>query len=92
MALILGFLEAGYSDRLLLSSDTRKDYSRVARFVKQLQAAGVSDAMLHTIQVDNPRGFLAFAEVVGAVIDARVRRCSQGSEDGQKRRIHDPEA
>jgi len=33
VALILGFLEAGYSDRLLLSSDTRRDYSRVARFV-----------------------------------------------------------
>jgi phosphotriesterase-related protein len=60
VALILGFLEAGYSDRLLLSSDTRRDYSRVARFVKQLQAAGVSDAVLHTIQVDNPRAFLAF--------------------------------
>ena len=27
---------------------------------KQLQAAGVSDAMLRTIQVDNPRRFLAF--------------------------------
>ena len=34
--------------------------SKVARFVKQLQAAGVSDAMLHTIRVDNPRTFLAF--------------------------------
>jgi len=60
VALILGFLEAGYSDHLLLASDTRRDYSRVARFVKQLMAAGVSDAMLHTIQVDNPRRFLAF--------------------------------
>ena len=60
VALILGFLEAGYSDHLLLSSDTRRDYSKVARFVKQLQAAGVSDATLHTIQSDNPRRFLAF--------------------------------
>ena len=60
VALILGFLEAGYSDHLLLASDTRRDYSRVARFVKQLQAAGVSEAILHTIQVDNPRRFLAF--------------------------------
>lgn len=60
VALILGFLEAGYSDHLLLSSDTRRDYSKVARFVKQLQAAGVSDATLHTIQTDNPRRFLAF--------------------------------
>ena len=60
VALILGFLDAGYADRLLLSSDTRRDYSKVARFAKQLQAAGVSEAMLHAIQVDNPRAFLAF--------------------------------
>jgi predicted metal-dependent phosphotriesterase family hydrolase len=60
VALILGFLEAGHADHLLLSSDTRRDYSKVARFVKQLQAAGVSDGLLHTIQVDNPRRFLAF--------------------------------
>jgi phosphotriesterase-related protein len=58
--LILAFLEAGYVDQLLLSSDTRKDYGKVARFVQQLRAAGVSDAMLHTIQADNPRRFLAF--------------------------------
>jgi predicted metal-dependent phosphotriesterase family hydrolase len=60
VALILGFLEAGYADHLLLASDTRRDYRRVARFVKQLQAAGVSDSMLRAIQVDNPRKFLAF--------------------------------
>lgn len=60
VALILAFLEAGYLEHLLLSSDTRKDFSKVARFVQQLSKAGVSDAMLHTIQVDNPRRFLAF--------------------------------
>jgi phosphotriesterase-related protein len=60
VALIRAFLEAGYADHLLLSSDTRKDYSRVARFVKQLQAAGVGGDVLHSIQVDNPRRFLAF--------------------------------
>jgi phosphotriesterase-related protein len=60
VALILAFLEAGNGEHLLLSSDTRRDYSKVSRFVKQLEAAGVSDAMLHTIQVDNPRRFLAF--------------------------------
>ena len=32
----------------------------VRKGVKQLHAAGVSDAVLHTIQVDNPRRFLAF--------------------------------
>jgi phosphotriesterase-related protein len=60
VALVLAFLEAGYVDQLLLSSDTRRDFNKVGRFVKQLKAAGVSDAMLHTIQVDNPRRFLAF--------------------------------
>src|SRR5262249_25888575 len=60
VALIVGFLDAGYLDRLLLSSDTRRDFGKVARFVRQLRAAGVSDAVLHTIQVDNPRRFLAF--------------------------------
>lgn len=60
VALILAFLEAGYVGHLLLASDTRRDFNKVARFVKQLQAAGVTDAMLRTIQVDNPRRFLAF--------------------------------
>lgn len=60
VALVLGFLEAGYVEHLLLSSDTRRDFGRVARFVKQLQASGVSDAMRQTILTDNPRRFLAF--------------------------------
>jgi len=60
VALILAFLEAGYGNRLLLSSDTRRDYNKVARFARQLQAAGVGEATLHTILVDNPRRFLAF--------------------------------
>ena len=60
VALILAFLEAGHVDRLLLASDTRRDFNKTGRFVKQLQAAGVSEAMLRTIQVDNPRRFLAF--------------------------------
>ena len=35
---------------------------RVVKGVKfqQLRDAGVSEAMLHTVQVDNPRRFLAF--------------------------------
>jgi len=60
VALILAFLEAGHLEHLLLSSDTRSDYLKVNRFSEQLQAAGVSEAMLHTIMVDNPRRFLAF--------------------------------
>ena len=58
--LILAFLEAGHLEHLLLSSDTRSDFLKVARFTEQLQGAGVSEAMLHTIMVDNPRRFLAF--------------------------------
>ena len=57
---ILAFLEAGYVDHLLLSSDTRKDFNRVARFVVQLRGAGVKDETLHHILADNPRRFLAF--------------------------------
>jgi phosphotriesterase-related protein len=60
VALIQGFLDAGYVDHLLLSSDTRRDFGKVARFLKELRAAGVSDAMLHTVRFDNPRRFLAF--------------------------------
>jgi phosphotriesterase-related protein len=60
VARVLRFLEAGYVEQLLLSSDTRKDFGRVARFFKQLQVAGVSDGMRQTILVDNPRRFLAF--------------------------------
>ena len=60
VAVVLALLDAGYSDHLLLSSDTRRDFGRVARFVKQLRTAGVGDAVLQTIQVDNPRRFLAF--------------------------------
>ena len=58
--MIVGFLEAGYAAQLLLSSDTRRDFGKVARFVKQLRAAGVDDAVLRAVQADNPRRFLAF--------------------------------
>jgi predicted metal-dependent phosphotriesterase family hydrolase len=58
--LVRAFVEAGYVEHLLLSSDTRKDYTKVARFVEQLRTAGVSNEALHTIQVDNPRRFLVF--------------------------------
>lgn len=60
VALVRAFIEAGYVEQLLFSSDTRKDYRRVVRFVGQLRRAGISEAALHTIQVDNPRRFLAF--------------------------------
>ena len=60
VALVLSFLEAGHLEHLLLSSDTRSDFLKVARFTEQLQQAGVSEEMIHTIMVDNPRRFLAF--------------------------------
>ena len=60
VALILAFLEAGHASQLLLSSDTRRDFRRTARFVGQLRTAGVDAAVLRSIQADNPRRFLAF--------------------------------
>jgi predicted metal-dependent phosphotriesterase family hydrolase len=61
LTMILAFLEAGYSDRLLLSSDSRAQFGRTAtQFVPKLRAAGVKEEMLHGILVDNPRRFLAF--------------------------------
>jgi phosphotriesterase-related protein len=60
IALVLSFLEAGHLEHLLLSSDTRSDFLKVARFTEQLQQAGVNEEMIHTIMVDNPRRFLAF--------------------------------
>ena len=69
VAMILKFLEAGYADRLLLSADynfTAKSASRpgygttLTTFVPKLRQAGVSDAVLRAITVDNPRRFLAF--------------------------------
>jgi len=60
LKLVMAFLEAGYVDNLLFSSDSRTDYLRVFRFVRQLRAAGVTDDILHQIMADNPRRFLAF--------------------------------
>jgi predicted metal-dependent phosphotriesterase family hydrolase len=60
VALVQAMIEAGYVDHVLLSSDKRRDFNSVPHFVKQLSAAGVSEAALHTILVDNPRRFLAF--------------------------------
>ena len=69
VAMLLAFLDAGYADQLLLSSDynfTAKSAARpgygttLTMFLPKLRAAGVSDAMLHGIMFDNPRRFLAF--------------------------------
>jgi predicted metal-dependent phosphotriesterase family hydrolase len=67
--MILRFLEAGFEDRLLLSADYNFTARSAARpgygvtltvFLPKLRAAGVSDAVLHRVTVDNPRRFLAF--------------------------------
>jgi phosphotriesterase-related protein len=69
VAMILAFLEAGHADRLLLSSDynftarsdARPGYgTTLTVFVPKLRKAGVTDEMLRTITIDNPRRFLAF--------------------------------
>ncbi len=69
VAMLLAFLDAGYADQLLLSSDynftaksaTRPGYgTTLTVFLPKLRAAGVSDATLHSIMFDNPRRFLAF--------------------------------
>jgi phosphotriesterase-related protein len=68
---VLAVLDAGYEDHLLLSADSTpapqlkanwgQGYSSVVtQFVPKLRYAGVKDALLHKILVDNPRRFLSF--------------------------------
>ena len=70
--MVLAMLEAGYADRLLFAGDgpfrpwLKKEGGPglaqvVTRFLPMLRKAGVKDETLHTITVDNPRRFLAFA-------------------------------
>jgi phosphotriesterase-related protein len=66
--MLLKFFDAGYADKLLLSSDMTGARSldlpgygkTVTVFAPKLKAAGVSDEMIHGILVDNSRRFLAF--------------------------------
>jgi phosphotriesterase-related protein len=69
VSMILAFLEAGYADRLLLSSDYNFTARSAARpgygntltvFAPKLRAAGVKDDTVRRITVDNPRRFLSF--------------------------------
>jgi phosphotriesterase-related protein len=68
---VLELLNAGYDDHVILSSDFSQSpqlkanwgngFSTViVQFVPKLKYAGVSDATLHKILVDNPRRFLSF--------------------------------
>lgn len=67
---VLAILEAGHEDQLLLSADSTpapqlkanwgQGYgSVITQFVPKLRYAGVGDAVLHKILVDNPRRLLA---------------------------------
>jgi phosphotriesterase-related protein len=69
VTMVLAFLDAGYADRLLLSSDynftarsaARPGYaSTLTVFVPKLRQAGVTEETIRAITVDNPRRFLAF--------------------------------
>ncbi len=58
---ILAFLDAGHADKLLLSSDLRREFYRTTSvFVPMLREAGVDEQTVRTILVDNPSRFLAF--------------------------------
>lgn len=72
--MVLNILDAGYEDQLLLSSDFASSVdlksnwgngfaTTLVQFVPKLRHAGVDDATLHKITVDNPRRFLAFVPV-----------------------------
>lgn len=69
--MVLNALDAGYEAQLLLSADFASSVdlksnwgsgfaTTLVQFVPKLRYAGVDDATLHKITVDNPRRFLAF--------------------------------
>lgn len=68
---VKALIEAGYAANLLFASDLSSanqlkknnggGYAKtITVFVPKLRAAGIDDATLHSITVDNPRRFLAF--------------------------------
>ncbi len=69
--MVLNVLEAGYEDQILLSADFASSVdlksnwgngfaTTLIQFVPKLRHAGVDEATIHKITVDNPRRFLAF--------------------------------
>jgi phosphotriesterase-related protein len=59
--LVMALLDAGFEEHILISGDAFRAYGRpLTVFLPKLRAAGVSEATLHRISVDNPRRFLAF--------------------------------
>jgi phosphotriesterase-related protein len=71
---VLTMLEAGFEDQVLLSCDFASSFdlksnwgtgfsAALVQFVPKLRHAGVDEATLQKILVDNPRRFLAFVPV-----------------------------
>jgi len=59
--MVMALVDAGFADHLMFSADASSGYSKTMTvFVPKLKAAGISDQVLHSIMVDNPRRFLAF--------------------------------
>lgn len=59
--MVVALVDAGFADHLMFSADASSGYPKTLTvFLPKLKAAGVSDQVLHTIMVDNPRRFLAF--------------------------------
>jgi phosphotriesterase-related protein len=59
--MVMALIEAGFADNLLFSADAFGGYAKtVTAFLPKLKAAGVDEAVLHRIMVDNPRRLLAF--------------------------------
>jgi predicted metal-dependent phosphotriesterase family hydrolase len=58
---VMGLIEAGFADHVLISGDAFRAYGRpVTAFLPKLKAAGASEEVLRRITVDNSRRFLAF--------------------------------
>ena len=59
--LVMGMIEAGFADHILISGDAFRGYARpITVFVPKLKAAGADEPTLRRITVENPLRFLAF--------------------------------
>ena len=59
--LVMALIEAGFANHILIAGDAFRGYGRpLTNFLPRLRAAGVTDDVLRTITIDNPRRFLAF--------------------------------
>lgn len=75
---LMAMLEAGFEDQVLLSCDFASSFdlkanwgtgfsAALVQFVPKLRHAGVDEATIQKIVVDNPRRFLAFVPAASAV-------------------------